>query len=60
MEACETETVTVQYKLAVTLTGVSGVQSWGPFCTRASAEAVVASLATRGDVQLVTIEKEII
>lgn len=58
-EQCETETVAVSYYLQVSLTGTSGVQEWGPFATRTSAESALSALAGRGDVTKVTLERRI-
>jgi hypothetical protein len=54
----ECETVPVTYVLKVSITGVSGEQEWGPFCSKASAEAAVVALAGRENVFKVVIEKK--
>lgn len=57
---CEAETVTipVTWYLDVSFSGTSGVQVWGPFCSRQSAEQTVTALATRAGVDRVEIRKE--
>lgn len=52
-----TVTLTVTYKLKVSIAGVSGVQEWGPFFSREAAEQTVSALATRPNVDKVEIER---
>lgn len=56
-EACETETVPVEYFLHVTITGISGEQEWGPFGSRAAAESEAAAVGSRDNVQKVRVER---
>lgn len=59
-ETClETETVPVGYFLDVSIEGVSGIQAWGPYSTRAIVEQAAIAAGSRSNVTKLTIRREV-